>query len=123
MKKVIIVFASVAIAVAACKTSKEGTKTETAVVKPALDCSSTGLSYTAIKPILDGNCTSCHGYGGAGGYNFLSTADVIRAAKNGELLGTIKHAKGFRRMPENAEQLDQASIDKIECWINNGMKE
>ena len=123
MKKGILVFAFIAIAIAACKTSKEATKTDSSVVKPALDCSASGLTLASIKPIIDGNCTSCHGYGGAAGYNFLSSSDIIRAGKNGELLGTIKHTRGFPAMPENAEQLDQASIDKIECWISNGMKE
>ena len=46
-----------------------------------------------------------------------------KAALNGELLGTIKHQKGYPKMPAFKEKLDQASIDKIECWINNGMKE
>ena len=54
---------------------------------------------------------------------FLTSADVKKAATKGELLGTIKHQRGFPRMPANAEQLDQADIDKIECWINNGMKD
>jgi len=37
-------------------------------------------------------------------------------------LGTIKHERGFPRMPAQAEKLDQASIDLIECWIKNGMQ-
>ena len=128
MKKLILALAAVVITIAACKTSKEAKKTETAKVetpakKPVLDCNGTGLTFAAIKPIFDANCSSCHGYGGAGGYNFLSSTDVIRAAKNGDLLGTIKWLQGYPKMPERAEQLDQASIDKIECWINNGMKE
>lgn len=123
MKKLLLLTFTSVIVIAACKTSKETAKTETAVVRPPLDCSTSGVNYESIKPIIEKNCTSCHGYGGSGGLNFLTSADVKKAATKGELLGTIKHQRGFPRMPANAEQLDQTDIDKIECWINNGMKD
>jgi cytochrome c5 len=123
MKKTFFLAATVAITSAACKSSKEVSKTETPVVKSTVDCAVSGLTYAAIKPILEGNCNSCHSNGGAGGLDFTVFADVKKAAQKGELLGTIKHASGFPKMPARAEKLDQASIDKIECWIKNGMKE
>ncbi len=116
--------ACLSISVVACKTIQEAPKTETvAVVKPVLDCSSSALTYSAIKPILEKHCNSCHSDGGAGGYDFLVFTHVTKAGANGELLGTIKHERGFPNMPAQAAQLDQASIDLIECWIKNGMKE
>ena len=123
MKKLFLVAFTSVIVISACKTPKETAKTETAVARPPLDCSTSGVNYESIKPIIEKNCTSCHGFGGEGGLNFLTSADVKKAATKGELLGTIKHQRGFPRMPANAEQLDQADIDKIECWINNGMKD
>lgn len=123
MKKIFLATLICVIVISACKTSKETTKTETAVVKPPLDCSTTGVNYEAIRPIIEKNCTSCHGYDGDGGFNFLTSVDVKRAATKGELLGAIKHQRGFPRMPAKADQLSQADIDKIECWINNGMKD
>jgi hypothetical protein len=81
-------------------------------------------SYAAdIQLILEKNCTRCHGYGGDGGYDFTSLADITRAAKNGDLMGTIKWQHGFPKMPAHAEQLDALTISKIECWVNNGMKQ
>ncbi|HLC82416.1 MAG TPA: cytochrome c [Bacteroidia bacterium] len=123
MKKLFLITFTSVIVISACKTSKETAKVKTAVVKPALDCKTTEITYAEIKPIFEKNCTSCHGYGGSGGFNFLSSVDIKRAAAKGELLGAIKHESGFPRMPARAEQLSQADIDKIECWINNGMKE
>ncbi len=127
MKKTILISATILITIIACKTKKEVAKdTATAVegAKPVLDCSTSGLTYADIKPIFDKQCISCHDYGGgAGGYNFTSIGDVKRAGTNGELLGTIKWKRGFPLMPKNDEQLGQASIDLIECWIKNGMKE
>lgn len=123
MKKIFLIALISIVVISACKTAKETAKPEVAVVKAPLDCSTSAAKYDDIKSIIDKNCTSCHGYGGSGGLNFLSSVDVKRAAIKGELLGTIKHHKGFPRMPANAGQLDQADIDKIECWINNGMKD
>ena len=121
MKKIALTCFCVSLTLFACKSTKETAKIETP--KPPLDCSSQGLTFADIKPIFDKNCISCHGYGGSDGLNFLTSADVKKAASKGELLGAIKHQKGFPKMPAKADQLDQASIDKIECWINNGMKD
>ena len=123
MKKIFFLAATVAITSAACKSSKEVSKTETPVIKTPVDCSISGMTYASIKPILEVNCNNCHSNGGAGGFDFTVFADVKKAAQKGELLGTIKHASGFPKMPARSEKLDQESIDKIECWIKNGMKE
>ncbi|MFY9307462.1 MAG: cytochrome c [Bacteroidia bacterium] len=121
MKKVIVMaFAGIAI-FAACKTAKK--PAETVKTEKAPDCNGTNFSYVAdIKPIMEQHCTSCHGEGGADGLNFNNKSDIVKAANKGELLGTIKWHSGFPQMPPNGVQLDKASIDKIECWISNGMK-
>lgn len=126
MKKVTVA-ALVGIAlITACKTAKkpiETAKTETQKTETAPSCGGTSFSFDAhIKPIMEQYCTSCHGYAGAGGLNFNNKSDVVKAANKGELLGTIKWHKGYPKMPEGGDQLDKASIDKIECWISNGMK-
>ncbi len=68
-------------------------------------------------------CTGCHNSNEKAGYNFEKIEFVKKAATSGTLLGTIKHTYGFVPMPMGAEKIDQPTIDKIECWINNGMKE
>lgn len=121
MKKIIISSAIIASILVACKTGKETVSTAPAV---PLDCSNKALTYSKdIKPIIETNCSKCHNANEKAGYNFLKIESVKKAALNGELLGTIKHQKGFPKMPEFAHKLDQVYIDKIECWINNGMKE
>lgn len=123
MKKSLFIITCLSLAIVACKTKKEAAKPEVVVVKPVLDCGAQGLTYSTIKPILEKNCNSCHSDGGAGGFDFLVFADVKKACEKGEMLGTIKHERGFPNMPANAAQLSQTDIDMIECWIKNGMKE
>lgn len=123
MKKILFSAVVIGSIFAACKSTKPTETTTTVVPKPAADCSAVAVTYESdIKAILENNCTGCHGNRPAGGYNFTSMADIQRAAKNGDLLGTIKWEKGFPKMPARAGQLDQATITKIECWVNNGMK-
>lgn len=120
MKRIIISSAIIASLLVACKSSKQTTTAPVAI----LDCSNKSVTYAAdIKPIIEENCSRCHNANEKAGYNFLKIEFVKKAVADGHLLGTIKHQKGFDKMPANAAKLDQATIDKIECWINNGMKE
>ena len=124
MKKIILSTTLITLTLIACKTAEKTTAVAPPPPPPpvALDCSTRTISYAAdIKPILEEYCNRCHG--DAGGLDFTQLADVKRAATKGELLGTTKHLKGFPRMPDGAPMLDQPLIDKIECWINTGMKD
>lgn len=122
MKKIFFSFALIATGLVACKGSKETTASSTPA--PALNCSSVVVTYgNDIKAIMEANCTRCHNTNMKAGYNFQTLESVKKAATSGFLLGTIKHDKGFKGMPYFAGKLDQATIDKIECWIKNGMQE
>lgn len=126
MKKILIITLVGTALITACKTAKKPTetaKTETTKAETTPNCSGTNFSFEAdIKPIMEQYCTSCHGYGGADGLNLNNKSDLVKAANKGELLGTIKWHKGYPKMPEGGDQLDKSTIDKIECWISNGMK-
>jgi len=122
MKKIFIVITIASLTFIACKGSKQTTTTTPTPAK--VDCSTKMISYAVdIKPILEANCTNCHNTNNTGGYNFNTFQSAVKSGANGELLGTIKHSSGFPMMPPNGEKISQAEIDKIECWINNGMKD
>jgi cytochrome c5 len=118
MKKIITSVAIITLALAACKPGKT-----TTAEKPKVDCTGKAYTFTAdIKPIMDQYCVRCHNTNMKAGYNLQEESYVKKAATSGDLLGTIKHEHGFPAMPAGGEQLDQSIINKIECWINNGMK-
>ena len=82
-----------------------------------------GYTYTTdIEPIMKEYCTRCHNSNEKAGYNFTQVDFVKKGALNGDLLGVIKHSAKYDAMPLGRDKLSQDIIDKIECWINNGMK-
>jgi cytochrome c5 len=106
-----------------CKTTQNSTASDVKPTTSAVDCGSQIPSYESdIKPIFDKNCNHCHGERSAGGYDLRKIADITKAANKGELLGTIKWEAYYPHMPVKADKLDDATIKKIECWVQNGMK-
>ena len=85
-------------------------------------CETINLSYSQdIVPILENNCLSCHNQASNFGNVTLEGYDnVLLFVTNGELLGSIKHESGFSPMPQNAAQLVECDIEKIETWIADG---
>ena len=124
MKKIILSSALITFTLIACKTAEKTTTTPTPAppAPPAvmMDCTKKVITYADIKPIMEQYCVRCHG--DAGGYDLTQLADVKAAANKGDLLGTVKHLKGFPGMPDNEPMMPQPIIDQIECWINTGMK-
>jgi hypothetical protein len=94
--------------------------------QPKVLCDSLDVLYTNdVKPILDGaGCTGgyCHG-GGIGGYTISDYATTKTTASDPKFLKAIRHEAGASPMPKGGTKLTDSQIEKIECWIQNGMKE
>ena len=88
----------------------------------------TNISYTAtIQPIFNTNCTGCHGgYGGLTltSYNELMGNDVVDPGDGAasKLIQKLKGTSGTQ-MPQNQDPLDEATINLIETWIDEGALE
>lgn len=79
-----------------------------------------------ILPLFNLHCNNnvCHG----GSFpqarvSLISFAGVVKVAKDGRLMGTVRHLDGFNPMPVNGEKLSNCEIEKIQTWINNGTPE
>lgn len=83
------------------------------------------LSFADVKPILDAACARCHGGGlGLGGFSIETYADVMKQV----VAGDSSKSEIFIRvnngsMPLGGPALDQAQIDRIKQWIDQGAKE
>lgn len=81
----------------------------------------TTISYnTAIKPIIEQNCSTsgCHDNTASGGYNLTSHAQVSNNATI--ILKTIRHEGGVQAMPQGGAKLPTTSADNFDCWIQQG---
>lgn len=89
---------------------------------PTLECETQDVTYTStILPILQNNCYSCHNQAANNGNVTLEGhSNLLRYVNNGQLLGAIRHESGFSPMPQNAAQLVECDIAKIEAWIDAG---
>ena len=85
-------------------------------------CDTTNVSYANdVWPVINSNCTSCHSGGApAGSVSLEDYDDIVVAANNGSLLGTIKHEDGWSPMPKGGGKLNDCDIAKIEKWVNDG---
>ena len=87
------------------------------------DCTGIIPTYTNdIKPILDARCASsgCHdGNSSAAGVELDTYDSAVSESKKDEFMGSIRHSSGYNPMPVGGK-LDDISIKKIACWIQNG---
>ena len=125
MKNILIAtftFAAIAslIYLASCTPKKEATKTA---------CTS-APTYTAdIKTIFDATCMPCHSAEKHKHNIDLSNYETTKEiAKGKNFLGAIRHEAGYDAMPpppepplQDNKRLSDATIEKISCWIENGM--
>lgn len=103
--------------ISSCKPKQVATKTtQTACVSSP--------TYTAdIKQILDANCgTTCHSAEKKKhGIDLSSYEPSKESASRNSFMGSIRHEDGFEPMPANHAKLDDATIEKLSCWVKNGM--
>jgi len=86
------------------------------------ECYSDQFAFAAnIFPIIQTNCTGCHGGNTPTGGIYLDDYTSIKAAADeGSLYGSVAHLIGYQPMPQNATMLSQCNIDQIKNWIDNG---
>ena len=79
---------------------------------------------TEIQPIFNANCIACHG--GSGGLTLTSYSDLIGNdvvdsgnSMTSKLIQRLKGTSGLQ-MPKNQDPLDEATINLIETWIDEG---
>jgi cytochrome c553 len=96
----------------ACKTKKA----------PATACASSPTYTADIKSILDASCMPCHSAEKHKHNIDLSGYETTKESAAGKnFLGSIRHEAGYDAMPAKADKLSDATIEKISCWIQNGM--
>lgn len=85
-------------------------------------CDTTNVTYTnTLKPILDNNCTGCHGASSAtngGGYD-LRTFDNTKQNID-RIIGSISYQSGYKPMPKGGYKFETCRIKQFTIWKQQG---
>ena len=106
----------------------------TSTVDECGECDGNGstcnISYsTTIQPIFTNKCTNCHGTSGgltltsySGLMNGGNSGDVVISENGSEsrLIQKLRGTASGSQMPKNQDPLDEATINLIETWIDEG---
>lgn len=86
------------------------------------ECLVEGVTYSQdVLPIIQNECYGCHDAATRNAGVNLEGYDKLKIyADNEFLLGVIRHESNFSPMPQNAPQLLDCEIAKIEEWIKQG---
>jgi hypothetical protein len=114
----------------ATETAEKTTKPTDGLVEtpaPATEsiCNSMDVTYeNTVKSIMDVNCAnSCHSAEKhASGIDLSTHEKVKEAAAKRYFMGSLNHQVGFAAMPLKAPKLSNEDLEKLQCWIENGMK-
>ena len=93
-----------------------------------LPCESNSLFETEIKPIFLNNCTNCHNsninYASVILEDYESIVENIDHSISEIKAGTMPYDENFTPAISSSliDVLNDTLIDKIECWILNGME-
>ena len=78
-----------------------------------------------VKPIIDGNCISCHGNTPINGASIplVSYNQVRSAVENNDLIGRINTSQPGYLMPQGGPKLPQNLIDTVIKWQADGFQD
>ncbi len=112
----VITLSGLSMAVSGCKWDSEEALFNT------VTCDTTSISYSkTIKPMLANSCVGCHNSGfESGGVSLETHKDVRVYAKNGLLMGTVRHEPGFSAMPKGGQKFSDCQIQQLQAWVNKG---
>lgn len=85
------------------------------------DCDTTNITFAlSVKPIIEGNCKSCHsGSSPSGGVSIENYTQTKALADDGRLVNVINATGGYPLMPQGMA-LPDCSIKTIEIWVAAG---
>lgn len=92
--------------------------------KISTPCDDINVTFSGtVKPILQ-ICQTCHSNANSissgGGVRLQDYNDILGYVKNGKLMGSITHSKGYIEMPQGGAKIPDCEINQLQKWIDNG---
>jgi hypothetical protein len=85
-------------------------------------CDTANMSFqTNVYPVINASCVECHGNSHASAGINLEGYDNVK--KNSvKMMKAIEHKSGASPMPQGASKLPDCTINKLNAWISQGLK-
>ena len=117
---ILLLIVGFSLAIASCERDKSADPVDVFCADPIEN-----PSYSDhIVPIMDLYCYECHDNENnvslADGWDLEDHADIFPLAKDGTLLGCVRHDPGFTPMPLDGDRIPLCDILTFENWIMNG---
>jgi hypothetical protein len=85
-------------------------------------CKTDSMSFqNDVYPVLLNSCVGCHGnFGASAGVNLEGYDNVKK--NNIRMMNAIEYKAGASRMPQGASKLPACTINQLNAWIAQGLK-
>ncbi len=83
---------------------------------PEVICSDSISFNNEVLPIIQNNCTGCHE--NQNGYTFTNYQNI--SSSYAAIIGSMK-GTGYQLMPQGGPAIPDSLVQKIQCWVNQGM--
>ncbi len=89
-------------------------------------CDTTSTTYAgSIAPIINRDCSGCHSGGspsaGISLYDYSSVKNYMITNRS-VFMGSVKHDGTASNMPKGGNKISACEINKLESWVNQGLK-
>lgn len=88
-----------------------------------VSCDTTAVTYASnIAPIINRDCAGCHSpSAGISLYDYTSVKNYM-TSNLPVLMGSVKQDGTASNMPKGGSKISACEINKLEAWVNQGMK-
>jgi cytochrome c553 len=85
-------------------------------------CKTDSMSFqNDVYPVIENSCVGCHGnVGAAAGVNLEGYDNVKKNYVR--MMNAIEYKAGASRMPQGASKLPACTINQLNAWIDQGLK-
>ena len=120
LKKFILIVAGLFLLFFSCTYQNEVDYFKVSPTDTISSCDTSNMSFQKdVYPVISTYCLGCHG-NSSGGFNLEGYDNIKRNST--KMMNAIEHKAGAPAMPQGAAKLPDCTINKLNAWISQGLK-
>lgn len=119
LKKLFMIVAGLFLLFCSCTYHNEVDYFKSSPTDTISSCDTTNMSFQKdVYPVISASCVGCHG--NSSGFSLEGYDNVKRNSV--KMMKAIEHTSGAPAMPQGAAKLPDCTINKLNAWISQGLK-